>query len=156
MRAFVWTALACATAAATVEETFSGTPRARRGRDLFFDATRGTRCGTCHEASGWGAAIGPNVAGSPIDPRGVVGRRVVRVRLRDGDTFAAYPAEQSELAAKFWDLTSPAPVLRTFLPSEIAGVSPSSDWKHSAGIKSYSNQELEAIAVFLRWLGGGQ
>ena len=34
---------------------------AQKGKDLFFDPIRGTRCGTCHAAESWGAAIGPNL-----------------------------------------------------------------------------------------------
>jgi mono/diheme cytochrome c family protein len=131
-------------------------PVARAGRALFFDAVRGTRCGTCHAVEEWGVPVGPNLAASP--PQSVAAIRdapapeVRTARLAGGEEFAALPVEEKDGWMKLYDLTVPPPVLRTVHASEVT-LSGGSTWKHDAAVSFYSDQELETILVYLRWLG---
>ena len=136
---------------------FDAPPEIRRGRDLFFDATRGTRCGTCHALGGMGVAVGPNLGRlSPTQAKAVVESiraskpRVVRtVRLRGGESFPAIAADPR--AGKFFDLTTAPPVLRSLDPAEIVSTDGPSRWSHGATLKRYSADEVEAIARYVRW-----
>ena len=98
------------TAPAAVVQT---PPDAKAGRELFFDAVRGTRCGTCHALEDRGVPVGPNLAASP--PRSIGGIRnpplaeVRTARVVDGDEFPALPVEEKDGWVKLYDLTVPPP-----------------------------------------------
>lgn len=132
--------------------------RAKPGKELFFDAVRGVRCGTCHAAENWGVPVGPNLAAAPPGSvaaiRGVRSRHVRRARLAGGDEFPALEVESKGGWLKLYDLTIPPPVLRTVPAGEIQFVEDEGvAWDHAAAIASYTDQELEAIIEYLRWLG---
>lgn len=130
--------------------------RAKAGKDLFFDAVRGVRCGTCHAAENWGVPIGPNLAAAPPESvaaiRGVRSKHVRRARLAGGDEFPALEVESKGGWLKLYDLTVSPPVLRTVPAGEIQ-FSEGAAWNHAAAIASYSDEELEAVIDYLRWLG---
>lgn len=129
---------------------------AKAGKELFFDAIRGVRCGTCHAAENWGVPIGPNLAATPPESvaaiRGVRSKHVRRARLAGGDEFPAMEVESKGGWLKLYDLTVPPPVLRTVPAGEIQ-FAEGAAWDHSAVIASYNDEELEAIIDYLRWLG---
>jgi mono/diheme cytochrome c family protein len=135
-------------------ETFAGPAEAKRGRDLFFDATRGTRCGTCHIAEGRGLAVGPELKGPAVFPPRP--KMVRAVRLGDGDSFTGLVAHKDSEVVRLWDLSSQTPVLRMFSPAEIAGISDSGVWDHSMVTGRYTKQEIAAIQAYLRWLGSSR
>lgn len=122
----------------------------QRGRDLFFDATRGAqRCGTCHQADGWGTQVGPDPRGFKGDIRGVAARNVETVRLKSGEAFPALLIFKGSDAVRVYDLSSPLPVLRSFAPADVT-ITPGSSWTHSAAIANYTDEELAAIPAFLK------
>ena len=139
---------------------FSGPPQTRPGRDLFFDATRGTRCATCHSLGGWGISIGPDLTRvESKDParllsliRGDRSLHVLTARLESGEVFPALRAAQNEQWVKLYDLTSPLPVLRTLEHSEITSIVPAEDWRHESVVHNYQNEELETIIPYLQWV----
>jgi mono/diheme cytochrome c family protein len=141
---------------------FDAPPEIRRGRDLFFDATRGTRCGTCHALGGMGVAVGPNLARlSPAQVKAVVESvrtskpRLVRtVRLHGGESFPAVAADVK--AGRFFDLTTTPPVLRSIDPGQLVSADGRSSWSHTVAAKNYSADEVEAIARYIRWMNFGQ
>ncbi len=128
---------------------------AMRGKALFFDATRGTRCGTCHSLDNLGTAIGPNLAGrtpqSAAEIREPPVPGVKMARLKDGEAFPALPAGEENSWVRVFDLTVPPPVLRTLPASEIT-LQEGSRWRHAGVITGYSDSELEDIIAYLRWL----
>jgi mono/diheme cytochrome c family protein len=129
--------------------------RARAGKDRFFDAVRGVRCGTCHAAENWGVPVGPNLAATPPESvaavRGVRAKHVRLARLAGGEEFPALEVEAKGGWVKLYDLTVPPPVLRTVPAGEVK-FSEASAWDHAAAIASYTDDELEAILDYLRWL----
>jgi cytochrome c55X len=139
---------------------FAGPPAARRGQDLFFDATRAPRCGSCHALGGRGVAIGPDLL--TLASRGAPGfiaaarskspKHVLVARLTDGDTFPALRAGQKEEFIQLYDLTTEMPVLRTLLRSEIRSLAEGSNWGHEAVARNYSDEELAAILPFVQWV----
>ena len=138
---------------------FEGPLEARRGHDLLFDATRGTRCSTCHSMNGRGIAVGPDLAqAAPKSAGELVGlvrskkpRHVLSARTTGGDVFPALRVEQSEKWIKLYDLTVTPPVLRTLERSEVSSLTENSNWQHESVARSYSDLELESIFTYLEW-----
>ncbi len=139
---------------------FDGPEHVSRGRDLFFDATREARCGTCHEAGGRGIPVGPDLLalGDGLQAS-LVGKtrsrrssHVLRARLADGQNFAALRVAQEEDRVQLFDLTTIPPVLRTFLSDEIQSLAEDGSWEHRTVSAEYSDDELRAIVKYLDWL----
>jgi mono/diheme cytochrome c family protein len=139
------------------KETAAGAmpPRAKAGRELFFDAVRGTRCGTCHALENWGVAVGPNLAAATLrsieELRRPPLRSVRTARLASGEQFPALLVEEKGGWIRLYDLTVPPPVLRTVAASELRWLE-SAGWDHSAAVRSYTDAELQAVFEYLRWL----
>ena len=87
--------------------SFNGPPEAGRGFALFFDPTR-DHCGVCHSMGGRGVAIAPDLAEtvskSQADAialiRSTGARKVVRVKLNDGESFAALRGSETKDTVK--------------------------------------------------------
>lgn len=139
--------------------SFRGPAAAARGHELFFDATR-ANCGVCHAVGGRGMAIGPDLAAKPEmalgDPDAAHSKHVLTAKLQNGEEFPALRGEQNENQVTLYDLTLAPPVLRTFLRSEVASLAPNPSWRHSDFTKDYTRTDLEAIAVYLRWVATGR
>ncbi len=139
---------------------FPGPAQVRRGRDLFFDATRGTQCSTCHSAGGRGIAVGPELAGPTVADqdhflslvRASRSQHVLTATLKDQCVFPALRFEQKEGWVKLYDLTSAPPVLRTFEASTIVSLANTQDWSHKSVTLDYKDEELKAIVEYLDWL----
>ena len=130
-------------------------PAAARGKQLFFDAVRGTRCGTCHAVEGIGTAAGPNLAALPPGydfsfRRGGAGS-VRRASLAGGDSFPALVVEEKDGFLKLYDLTTAPPALRT-VPAGSVRWSAEPQWRHARAVQLYNDEELQAVAGYLRWL----
>jgi mono/diheme cytochrome c family protein len=140
-------AMAGATASASIPAA------AKRGRDLFFDPVRATRCATCHALEGKGTAVGPNLAaGAPNVQLIRTGKPAAVRQARAGsDAFPALLVEQKDDWTRVYDLTVAPPVLRTLAKSDLTWSSGAS-WKHSTAVASYSDADLQAIAGYLQWL----
>jgi len=126
---------------------------ARKGKGLFFDPVRGTRCGTCHAVEAWGQAVGPNPVGASLqvaDLRNGKGTQVQLARV-GADTFPAVLIESKGGRTKVFDLTLPPPVARSFDTKDVR-FSGGANWKHSELVKSYSDADLTAIAEYLKWV----
>jgi len=125
-------------------------PDVQRGRDLFFDATRGAqRCGSCHQADGWGTPIGPDPKGFAGDVRAVVSKNASTARMKNGESFPVLLVAKTSEMVRVYDLSSLLPVLRSMLPSEVEIVN-GSTWTHAAAIANYTDDELRAILPFLK------
>ncbi len=130
-------------------------PDVRKGRDLFFDAARMGGCGACHELQERGVPIGPGL--SALKPQQLQNLRpgpkssTVTARTTGGEEFPALVVEQTAQRIRIYDLSSPLPVLRSFTPSQIALV-PGSAWQHQDATRLYSDEQLETIAGYLKWL----
>ena len=139
---------------------FPGPAEARRGRDLFFDATRGIQCSTCHSAGGRGIAIGPRLAGPTVADRDRFvslvrasrSRQVLTATLQDRCVFPALQFERTEGWIKLYDLTSAPPVLRTFAASTVVSLVNAQAWSHESMTRDYDDEELNAIVEYLNWL----
>jgi mono/diheme cytochrome c family protein len=133
---------------------FQGPPEARQGHDLFFDATRVPRCSTCHAVAGRGISIGPDLttSGEPQALRNLRLKHVITARLKNGEVFPALRVEQDDRFIKLYDVDTVPPVLRTLERSEITALAEGSDWQHESALRNYTDQELQAILAYLRWL----
>lgn len=140
---------------------FEGPAEVKKGRDLFFDATRGTRCGTCHALGGFGAAIGPDLAKSTAKNarelgrtlRGLKPKIVHTAHLKDGESFAAIVVERTPKIIRVYDLASTMPVLRSLLPAEVRAISNGTAWRHESAVQNYSADELKQVGEFVSWMG---
>lgn len=129
---------------------------AKRGKELFTDPIRGVRrCNTCHILEGVGNAVGPNLAASgPYDAAALRQGKSGTVRmaaLKSGDRFPALIAEQGDQTLRLYDLTAPPPVLRTLAKGEVSFRS-DSPWTHAKAVDNYTDQELVAVAEYIKWL----
>jgi mono/diheme cytochrome c family protein len=133
---------------------FQGPAEARQGHELFFDATRISRCGTCHAVAGRGISIGPDLmtSGEPVLPRGLPPKHVITARLKNGEVFPALRVEQDERFVKLYDLSAAPPVLRTLERSEITFLVEGTDWRHESAVLNYTDEDLRAIITYLGWL----
>lgn len=130
---------------------FAGPPQAKKGKDLFFDATRGARCGTCHALEDWGVAVGPNVTG-----RSTAGlRQKVSANVKQATAgalrFPALVVARKGTSISLFDLSDAPPVLRTFLPAELR-LENAAGWTHATVTRSYTDAELSTIDAYLQWL----
>lgn len=125
---------------------------AQRGKDLFFDPVRGTRCGTCHTVEGMGTAVGPNLASAPRDAAAIQAVKAQHVKTASvaGDRFPAIVVETKGGWMKVYDLTVSPPVLRT-LPAGDVSFS-AGEWSHSRAIEGYRDDDLKSVADYLAWL----
>ncbi|MDA2928989.1 c-type cytochrome [Acidobacteria bacterium AH-259-O06] len=138
---------------------FPGPAEAKRGHDLFFDATRGTRCATCHSLGERGIPIGPDLrdvaSENPAQLLSLIrnnrSKHVLTARLESGEVFPALRAGQNEKWVKLYDLTTPPPVLRTLERSQITSIVEANDWQHAAVVRNYKTEELQAIIPYLKW-----
>lgn len=143
---------------------FQGPGQASRGHALFFDATRETRCGTCHALGGRGIAIGPDLSQSggsspkqlAASIRGARSRHTLKARLRNGEELPVVRAGQDGDLVKLYDLTTPPPVLRTLERAEIDSLTEFAGWSHSEVAKGYQDAELADIVSYLYWAVQGQ
>lgn len=130
---------------------FSGPPEAKKGKDLFFDATRGTRCGTCHALEDWGVAVGPNITG-----RSTAGLRQkvsanVKQAVAGSLRFPALVVDRKATSISLFDVSDAPPVLRTYLPAEVR-LENASGWTHATVARTYTDAELSSINAYLQWL----
>lgn len=131
--------------------------RVKAGRELFFDAVRGTRCGTCHALEDWGVPVGPNLTAAALrsieELRRPPLRSVKTARLASGEELPALLVEEKGGWVRLYDLTVAPPVLRTVAANEL-GWRDEARWDHAAFLRSYTDAELEAVLAYLRWLAG--
>jgi mono/diheme cytochrome c family protein len=126
----------------------------QKGKDLFFDAIRGTRCGTCHAVEAWGQAVGPNPVSTTVNVaelRNGKGTQVQTARLANGETFPAVLVESKAGRTRLFDLTTPPPVARSFASKDVK-LGGAANWKHADQVKSYSDADLSSIVEYLKWL----
>lgn len=131
---------------------FAGPPEAKKGKDLFFDATRGTRCGTCHAVEDWGVAVGPNVTGRSVS--GLRGKVSANVKLAvvGAMRFPALVVGRKGDAVTLYDVADAPPVLRTFTAGEVQ-LRDGAGWTHGVVTRGYTDAELESVGAYLLWLG---
>ncbi len=140
---------------------FTGSPHTKKGRALFFDATRFTHCATCHSVGDRGIPIGPDLTNlSQMDSDQFVSsvrsrrsQHVLRATLENGETFPALRSEYKDKWLTMYDLTSPLPVLRSFDPSQVISLIETTDWAHETVAHQYDDEELRAILPYLQALG---
>lgn len=139
---------------------FQGPPQVKVGHELFFDAIRITRCGTCHSLAGQGISIGPDLKEVASKERGELislirgnhSKHVLTATLKNGSVFPALRVEQTSTQVRVYDLSSPLPVLRTLERSEIQSLVQTNDWPHQSVVTGYNSRELKAILLYLNWL----
>lgn len=125
---------------------------AARGRELFFEATRGfARCATCHEVGGFGLPVTTSIARVPANVEALRGLATpdVRTAVAGGESMPALVVSEGKHRVIFYDLTTAPPVLRTEDPAAVR-ITEGAAWKHSSATGSYSDAELAAILAYLK------
>ena len=142
-------------AASTTPKAAALPPAIRKGRDLFFDAARTGACGACHELDSRGIPVGPDLrTRKPATLRGLrllPTPHVVTVRATSEDPFPALVVEETPAQVSVYDLSAPLPVRRSFKPANVT-LTPGGSWSHREAASLYSDEELDAIAGYLKWL----
>lgn len=141
------------------------TEGAARGKQLFFDLTRQSRCGVCHELDGMGTAIGPSLAiaarsktASQLarairDPQAEVafGFEQVQLQLRSGERIEGILAEETDTRIRLFVAGSVPPPLRSVAKSEVQTQGNRKRSSMPSDLdKVYSDEEIEAIVTYLK------
>ena len=111
----------------------NGDPEA--GRTIFFDASNATHCSICHQYSGRGTPVGPDlttVARRPaseilrdiLDPDARLGSQPVTVVTKSGEKVMGIQRQETRDLIRMYDLRSLPPVLRTIYKDQIASLTP--------------------------------
>lgn len=132
----------------------------RKGRELFYDLTRESRCSVCHRLNGFGTRVGPditNVAALKVGDGAQVlkyGRpRTVRtVVLKTNERFPAIVVERSAASTRVYDLGSTPPVLRHLLNTEVQSIQRQTGWRHGSAVRGYTTDDLQAIWDYVRFV----
>ena len=126
-----------------------------KGRQLFFDATRMSGCGKCHELQDRGTAAGPDLksltAGQLRDLRAGSKTRVVTVSAPGEEPFPGVVVEQTAQRVRVYDISAAVPVLRTFAAAQVS-TAPGNSWSHADAVRNYSDAEMEAIRGYVEWV----
>jgi putative heme-binding domain-containing protein len=144
---------------AASQEKFAGPAQAKRGYDLFFNASKGEPCGTCHKMDNRGVAVGPDLkAIARIPPRAfataILSTRtqyVIAVKLKTGESFPAMRVKQDDNVVELYDLTKTPPELRKIERAEIESITDNMKWKHPAESMGYTSQQLADIIAYIKW-----
>jgi mono/diheme cytochrome c family protein len=127
----------------------------QKGRALFFDATRMSGCGKCHELQDRGTAVGPDLksmtAAQLRDLRVGSKTRVVTVSAAGEEPFPGVVVEQTAQRVRVYDISAGVPVLRAFAAAQVR-ISPGNGWSHAFAVLNYSDAEIEAIRGYLEWI----
>jgi cytochrome c553 len=130
-------------------------PAVNKGRELFFDATRMSGCGKCHELENRGTAVGPGLksltAAQLSDLRGGSKKGVVTVSAVGEAPFPGVVVEQGAQNVRVYDISAALPVLRTFATAQVR-ISPGGVWSHAEALRNYSDAEMETIREYLEWM----
>jgi cytochrome c551/c552 len=137
-------------------------PQIQRGQALFQDATNG--CVSCHSLKGQGTAVGPDLkAISQLSPRAIVTamrssltQYVQMVKPKTGDAFPGMPVAKPTKGVEFFDLSKMPPELRQFEKDDIESARNNESWKHPAGVRNYTAEQLADIVAYVRWAGCGE
>ena len=123
------------------------------GRELFFDASRTTPCGSCHAFDGLGLAVAPSFETAPSmtigELRALESDKVATLNPREEATFPAIRAPGGAGASLWYDLSAQLPVLRTFKPGQYS-IREGSAWTHRGALETYKDSELTTVLEFLR------
>jgi mono/diheme cytochrome c family protein len=133
----------------------------RTGAALFFDATKLYSCRSCHNYSGAGGPVGPDLAdlGKPaIDVYRSLSHAdtastaypAILLTLRDGARMVGIKRDETSDALRIYDVSSVPPVSRRVRKSAVANVvsiTGAGIYDHTA--LPYSKQELLDVSSFL-------
>jgi mono/diheme cytochrome c family protein len=130
-----------------------------RGRELFFDLTRESRCSVCHRLDGIGVPVGPDITNvrALLEPDAHKVLRFGRPRglrtltLKEGGQVQGVVTERTSAHIRIYDLSTLPPVLRTIPVSSVSAQTRQSAWRHSTPARAYSQDELQAVWDFVRW-----
>jgi Cytochrome c len=134
-----------------------------RGKELFLHSSKGIACATCHEMSGEGTAIGPDLKklASVVGPRGLVSTiqmsmtaYVQEYKVKDVGTFPGIQKEGSS-GAEIYDLSKNPPVLHEVKPGDVSSQKQNEKWKHPPAAAGYSSQEMADIIAWLKYAATG-
>jgi len=158
---FAGLAFSQSTEAPAKSGTFPGPAQAKRGYDLFFDATKTQSCGVCHLMQGRGTAVGPNLAKIARLPArafvmAILSTRTqyaVAVQPKDGEKFSAMKVKEDDQAIELYDLSKTPPELRKMTKAEIEAITDNAAWKHPPGSATYSKDQLADVIAYIKWVG---
>jgi putative heme-binding domain-containing protein len=137
--------------------------QAKRGKQFFTNAPKGTSCGTCHRIEGTGTAVGPDLTrlGSLVSPKGLVMSinmtataylQTARIGRRE---FPAMVKSKEGDKMELWDLSGPQPNLMQVKTLDVESLKPGARWTHPPTAAAYSKEQLADIIGYLKWVSNG-
>jgi len=132
----------------------------RRGRDLFFDLTRETRCSVCHRLNAFGTAVGPDITKSAVmkitDGPQVLRygrpRNVRTIVLKNGERFPGAAVQRNTATTNVYDLSGNPPVLRHLLNTDVQSIQRQTNWRHGNVVRGYTVEDMQSIWTYVRFV----
>lgn len=137
--------------------------QAARGKAIFFDAVKTTKCATCHQLEGKGTAIGPDLTRiARIHPKAIaLSVRATRtvyakeVELKAKHKFPAIITAENQDEVRMFDLSKVPPDLLTVKRSAIYSIRDNGTWKHPPESSGYTDEEVADVIAFIRFVAYG-
>ncbi len=137
-----------------------GEGRPVRGHALFYDTSRVTGCRACHRVYGNGGPVGIDLADLALSPLEIYAAAAapkmasdhfprIELTTSDGVTHEGVKHSEDHTVIRYFDVSTPLPVLRTILLEDITDVdeAPGGTFDHTA--LGYSKQEVLDLAAFI-------
>lgn len=137
--------------------------QAKRGSELFFNATKALPCATCHQMEGKGVAAGPDLKNiAVVGPRAIVSAilatrtaYVQEVELRSGKKYTVIEQRETPDAIYYYDLSGKQPVELILKKADIKRARDNASWKHPPESYGYSDQELADVIAYVKFITRG-
>lgn len=137
--------------------------QAARGKAIFFDASKQTKCATCHKLEGQGTAVGPDLTQmARISPKAVVisilSTRTVHtkdVQLKINRHFPAMIASETGTDLKMFDLSKMPPEELTLAKTAVHSIKDNATWKHPPESTGYTMEQLADVIAYIRFASYG-
>ena len=137
--------------------------QAKRGSELFFNATKALPCATCHQMEGKGVAAGPDLKNiAVVGPRAIVSAilatrtaYVQEVEMRSGRKHTVIQQRETPDAIYYYDLSGKKPVELILKKADIKRARDNAAWKHPPESYGYSDQELADVIAYVKFITRG-
>lgn len=137
--------------------------QAARGKMIFSESEKATKCATCHVLEGKGTAIGPDLTNiARVSPKAIavsiLSTRTVyakEVELKVRRKFPAMIVSETKEEVKLYDLSKLPPEPATVAKTAIHAVRDNGSWRHPPESTGYNHEQLADVIAYIRYAAYG-